>query len=190
MGFYLRKAVLVGPFRFNLSKSGIGVSTGVPGLRLGLGPSGKYVHVGRGGLYYRKSLNDASRRPSAPTSSPSPTPDATALADSLVTIESGDVTEMVDSTSSELLAELNLKHSRSMMFPWVAGAGLILAWLLASNSFPRWAVWLLLAAGIVATAVTYVLDKTRKTTVLLYDLEGSRRCTFSLSDCSSSRRRA
>ena len=34
MGFYIRKSVKAGPFRFNLSKSGLGVSTGVPGFRI------------------------------------------------------------------------------------------------------------------------------------------------------------
>ncbi len=53
MGFYIRKAVKAGPFRFNLSKSGIGVSTGVPGFRVGSGPRGNYVHMGRDGVYYR-----------------------------------------------------------------------------------------------------------------------------------------
>ena len=35
MGFYYRKSVRVGPFRINLSKSGVGLSTGVPGFRTG-----------------------------------------------------------------------------------------------------------------------------------------------------------
>jgi hypothetical protein len=35
MGFYLRKSVAVGPFRFNLSGSGVGMSVGVRGLRVG-----------------------------------------------------------------------------------------------------------------------------------------------------------
>jgi hypothetical protein len=56
MPFYLRKAVRAGPFRFNLSNSGIGISVGVKGLRVGTGPRGHYVHAGRGGLYYRASL--------------------------------------------------------------------------------------------------------------------------------------
>jgi hypothetical protein len=47
MGFYIRKALRVGPLRFNLSKSGIGVSAGIRGLRLGTGPRGNYVHMGR-----------------------------------------------------------------------------------------------------------------------------------------------
>jgi hypothetical protein len=56
MGLYFRKSLRLGPLRLNLSRSGLGVSTGVPGLRMGVGPRGSYMHAGRGGLYYRKSL--------------------------------------------------------------------------------------------------------------------------------------
>ena len=57
MGFYLRKSFRAGPIRFNLSKNGIGASVGVTGARIGMSSSGRaYVHSGRGGLYYRKSL--------------------------------------------------------------------------------------------------------------------------------------
>ena len=63
MGFYLRKSFRAGPIRFNLSKSGIGVSAGVTGARLGMSSAGRaYVHGGRGGLYYRKSLGSGSGR--------------------------------------------------------------------------------------------------------------------------------
>lgn len=57
MGFYLKKGFNIGPVRINLSKSGVGVSVGGKGLRFGSGPKGNYVHSGRGGLYYRKSLS-------------------------------------------------------------------------------------------------------------------------------------
>jgi hypothetical protein len=63
MGFYIRKSKKVGPFRFNLSKSGIGTSVGVRGFRVGTGPRGKYVHAGRNGLYYRASLGASRRQP-------------------------------------------------------------------------------------------------------------------------------
>ena len=57
MGFYLRKSFRAGPIRFNLSKRGIGASVGVTGARVGMSSEGRaYVHGGRGGLYYRKSL--------------------------------------------------------------------------------------------------------------------------------------
>jgi hypothetical protein len=55
VGFYVRKSVKAGPFRFNLSKSGVGVSVGVPGFRVGTGPRGNYVFAGRDGFYYRAS---------------------------------------------------------------------------------------------------------------------------------------
>lgn len=44
----------MGPIRLNLSKSGLGLSAGVTGARVGIGPNGAYVHGGRHGLYYRK----------------------------------------------------------------------------------------------------------------------------------------
>jgi len=57
MPFYLRRAKTFGPLRFNFSKGGIGVSAGVKGARIGVGPHrGPYVHVGRQGIYYRKTL--------------------------------------------------------------------------------------------------------------------------------------
>jgi len=57
MGFYIRKSFKIGPVKLNLSKSGIGTSVGVKGLRLGRRPNGsRYLHGGRYGLYYRKEL--------------------------------------------------------------------------------------------------------------------------------------
>ena len=63
MGFYLRKSFRTGPIRFNLSRSGVGVSAGVTGARLGMSSTGQVLaHGGRGGIYYRKSLSGGSGR--------------------------------------------------------------------------------------------------------------------------------
>lgn len=62
MGWYLRKSVKMGPVRLNLSKRGLGVSTGVKGFRIGTGPRGPYVAGGRGGIYFRQSLRAHSPR--------------------------------------------------------------------------------------------------------------------------------
>lgn len=57
MAFYLRKGFNFGPIRINLSKSGLGLSAGVTGARIGINSRGQsYVHGGRHGLYYRKNL--------------------------------------------------------------------------------------------------------------------------------------
>ena len=62
MGWYLRKSLNLGPIRINLSKSGIGASAGIKGLRVGTGPRGRYLHAGREGLYYRASLDPGSQQ--------------------------------------------------------------------------------------------------------------------------------
>ena len=41
MGFYYRKSVGLGPFRVNVSKSGIGYSVGGPGCRTGISARGR-----------------------------------------------------------------------------------------------------------------------------------------------------
>lgn len=56
MPFYIRRGKSFGPLRLNLSRSGIGASFGVKGARIGTGPKGSYVNVGRGGVYYRQRI--------------------------------------------------------------------------------------------------------------------------------------
>ncbi len=57
MPFFIRKAVRFGPLRLNLSRSGLGASIGVKGLRVGQDAHGHgYVFGGRGGLYFRERI--------------------------------------------------------------------------------------------------------------------------------------
>ena len=56
MGFYYRKSVNLGPFRFNASKSGLGWSVGGKGFRTGVSTRGKRYstfNVPGTGLGYR-----------------------------------------------------------------------------------------------------------------------------------------
>jgi hypothetical protein len=58
MGFYYRKSIGLGPFRVNLSKSGVGYSVGAPGLRTGVSARGRRYttfSVPGTGLGYRTS---------------------------------------------------------------------------------------------------------------------------------------
>lgn len=59
MGLFFRKSLRFGPLRINFSKSGIGLSAGVKGLRIGTGPRGRYISGGRYGIYYRQSIRRA-----------------------------------------------------------------------------------------------------------------------------------
>lgn len=152
MGFYLRKSVSVGPLRFNLSGSGIGMSVGVRGLRVGSGPRGNYVRVGRGGVYYQKTFHaPAAPRPHA----------------QLQDITTVDAAQIADSSSEQLLAELREKRAVVRLLPLAVVGAVVL--LLFAAALPGWAFALLAVAAIAAIAAAYRRDVLRKTTVILYD---------------------
>ena len=179
MGFYLRKSISVGPLRFNLSKSGVGVSAGVKGFRAGTGPRGNYVHMGRHGVYYRATLPSGSR--SAGTAPTTPTLPPSAPTETLTQIQSGNVERMVDATSAELIAELNTKQKRWRTAPWVFFAFFVLfamwGYVVGGNdpSQPNLALTIvtlvLVAAWVALTWATYRHDVMMKTTVLLFTVE-------------------
>src|SRR5690606_30957424 len=115
MGFYFRKSFGLGPVRLNLSKGGVGVSAGVRGARIGVNSRGRtYVHCGRGGIYYRKTLGGhtgatSSRRqtPLAPAQTPQ-----RGLSGAEQLIES-DVAQMMPESAAELLSEIQARLKRT-----------------------------------------------------------------------------
>jgi Protein of unknown function (DUF4236) len=171
MGF-LRKSVKVGPLRFNLSKSGVSVSTGITGLRFGVGPRGNWIRMGSGGLSYRAALSPAAPakfKPSPVPQSDLPILDGTHAP--LEEIESADVSRIVDSSSRELLDELNSKRKKMRLWPWVSVASVWLFWLAASSSWPSWGLTLLVLTCLAAIYAAHTRDTLAKTTVLLYEFD-------------------
>jgi hypothetical protein len=62
MSWRFRRTFCIGPIRFTLEKTGIGVSIGTRGLHIGRSPSGRlYVSAGipGTGFYWRKDLSTA-----------------------------------------------------------------------------------------------------------------------------------
>ena len=115
MPFYLRKSIKAGPFRFNLSKSGAGLSFGIKGLRIGSGPRGNYIHAGRGGLYYRTSVSKAGLKVKNSNSKQGTSHSVEQLDFQIIEmkeIDSGSVLEMKDVKYSNILDELNEKQNR------------------------------------------------------------------------------
>lgn len=172
MGFYLRKSISVGPLRFNLSKSGIGLSAGVKGFRLGAGPRGNYVHMGRGGLYYRATLSPSS---SAARPAREPPPGDSAIPAHthapLEEIESTDASQIVDSSSRDLLDELNRKRAKMRLWPLVLVASMAILGIGLSSGWPTWSLGVLLLVGGVGTYVAQTRDTLAKTVVLFYDFD-------------------
>ncbi len=171
MGFYLRKAFGFGPFRLNLSRSGLGVSFGVKGARIGVGPRGSYIHAGRGGIYYRQSLSRGAPRPRA--SPPAPT------SEGLSEVESVAASELADSSADALLKELNRVQSRVQVLPIVVALVvlglLVLMATFGSNEsvhpFVRVCVVVLACfGGIAGLLYARHIDVTNGTAVMYFDL--------------------
>jgi hypothetical protein len=176
MAFYIRKSLRFGPVRFNLSKSGVGVSAGIKGFRVGGGPRGNYVHMGRHGLYYRATLPSGAKH--SPSNSPNTYSDSTPAIlpeENIVMeeIDSGDVGEIVDSSSSDLVNELNTKNSRTPLAPIVAIIGLVVT--IGVPTYFNLQQLIIPLAVVFAVAFVFlaILDRNRKTTVIFYELDDS-----------------
>ena len=170
MSFYLRKSVKAGPFRVSLSRSGIGMSTGVPGLRVGPGPRGSYIRVGGHGVYYRQTLSQPRGRartmPAVRYSPPQhhqriPASDVVLMED----VTGANTVELADASPSELISQLNGAAGHFSLLPLVV----------------------LLCLPIITIPLAILLrakDKARRTVVAFYEVEGLSAARFqALVDC-------
>jgi hypothetical protein len=127
------------------------------------------MHMGRGGLYYRKTLGEMSRRSDQQSQNLSlsdfQTPDAnTAPIDSTIS-------SMVDSSSIALLDEINEKRQRARFAPMlVILAGVVFTTALFV-ALPFWVPLAILVGGVALSLSAHRWDELRKTTVLMYDLD-------------------
>lgn len=169
MGFYLRKSISAGPFRFNLSGSGLGLSVGVKGFRVGTGPRGNYVHMGRSGIYYRASLGGA-RQAARGTERFTP-PSLSSPGDVGSIIETGNVLDMKPTSGSHILKQINEKMALMPLWPWALIGGGILSVIAFSQTNG-------LMIGVFLACLTLVLsvylafrDQQRRTVVIMYDID-------------------
>ncbi len=173
MGFYLRKSISAGPFRFNLSSSGVGMSVGVKGFRIGSGPRGNYIHMGRGGLYYRASLGGGKTQIPRANIAPSGTYSAPAPTGYYATqqIETGNTLDMKPSNGSDIVDQINQKLGIMKLWPVSLVAGIVATVLLMSD--PNTAPFGIGIAGltVVGSAILSRWDASRKTVVLMYDMD-------------------
>lgn len=185
MPFYIRDSITLGPFRINLSKSGLGFSAGVKGFRVGAGPKGHYIHAGMNGIYYRKTLGTLGRRPKQPGSEKQGdyaselakiAPDEklpTYMTEDGVLMRriiSAEADVLVSETHSEALNSLNRareKPSYTLILCGTAALGLVFSFI-SQNSAAMMACVALLG---VAYAAGHMLDIPRRSVVFAYNLE-------------------
>ena len=183
MPLYFRKSIKAGPFRFNFSSGGVGASVGVKGLRIGTGPRGYYVHAGRGGFYYRATINSPGvrhgREQSFPTSAKPQVPASSFDGGvHMVDVESGDVLAMRDSAYSDIVDEINEKRQKpSAALLFGLGFGLLGLLTIAVAGPAGMIFWLL---GLGAWVFGAWLDSYQRTVVLFYDLEGDTQTAYGL----------
>ncbi|GAA2051138.1 DUF4236 domain-containing protein [Leifsonia soli] len=172
MGFYIRKSLKAGPFRFNLSKSGLGVSAGVPGFRVGSGPRGNYVHMGAGGVYYRASLNGrVPVRATQPVQPASPTM-FSASAVLMEDVTGADVQELEPTGPDDVVRQLREASNRHGIAWWVAlAASVVGAFIMPFG----WILWVLAIPGVWWLALR---DRARQSVVVFYDVNDEAAARF------------
>ena len=175
MGFYIRKSIKAGPFRFNLSKSGVGLSVGVRGLRFGTGPRGNYVRAGLGGFYYSQSLGPTHSNktigqrepPRESQSKPSQELDIDGI--QMHEIGSGEARGMKDSSAKHVLDQINENH-RKVRLSNVFGLIFLIAAILSFRISHSTAI-LLMSCSVIGYLLGRWIDSFRRTTVIYYDFE-------------------
>lgn len=163
MGISIRTSVKAGPLRFSLSKSGIGVSAGAPGLRVGAGPRGNYVRVGSGGAMYLSSKPAGSSSRSQVPSKPSKSWN---LGEVRLDDTSGlSALELRPTGGDDIVRQLNDAAQRPR-WGWIAA---LAAFVIGAALMP-WGlmVWALAVPG---CWWLFLRDGLRKNVVLFYDLE-------------------
>ena len=171
MPFYIRKALKLGPVRFNLSKSGVGLSGGVKGFRVGVRPNGiSYLHAGRYGLYYRKELHGI-KGSSDPKHNPSGnnTIQPSSKTTQYKTAPSQNLTSQ---SRKKLLTNLN-KSYKSIKLNYLCAVLFLIFSLVGfqvNNSFGLAILFL----GLIMTVFVTYLENKRRTIVITYDFEDNK----------------
>jgi len=169
MGFYVRKSLSAGPFRYNLSKSGVGVSAGIRGFRFGTGPRGNYVRAGRGGVYYRATLGGGRHRAGEAKGGPQRIRDTEESRGDSVPMEDvtgASATELVSTGADDLVSQLNAAARRPPL-AWLAALA-VPALALAVGGGGAVA---LVVLGIFFVVWVWLRDGARRAVVVFYDVE-------------------
>jgi len=136
--------------------------------------------MGRGGLYYRATLppssssRNSSAQPPAPISPEIPPGTHAPLEE----IESADVSTIVDSSSRELLDELNIKRAKARLWPIVAIVSAVVLGVGVSSNWTAWLLALFVLAGAAGTYAAHARDALEKTVVLFYNFDSDMEAAY------------
>jgi hypothetical protein len=166
MGFFFRRRKSFGPFALNFSTRGIGISTGVKGARLSVGPNGTFVHLGRQGFYYRKKIGGFSERSNQRYVEEQQVEILTGTK-----IESADIKNFQNSSSDSLLNEIKEKNSLTKYSLISLIASIIIFFIAVSSGAPAWLNIIIIIASILLYSYLFKKDVERKTVTVMYELD-------------------
>jgi hypothetical protein len=139
--------------------------------------------MGRGGIYYRATIPSAAPRigvhgHAPPTSAYSDQAIPPGTHEDLREIDSASASTIVDSSSAELLREINEKKRKVRLWPFSLGATLLLPFLLLAAEAPPWIALMVVIFGGIGTAFAYRRDLLAKTVVLFYSMDEEMERTY------------
>ena len=166
MAWYLRKAISVGPIRFNFSKGGVGASVGITGFRIGMRPDGSsYIHAGRHGLYLREELG---KRQTLKTSD-------------IKAVENNSPTEVFNSVSTrslstperkDLLDRLNKSYKDFRLDYLIIVLSLLVFVAMWSNGNAL-GMGVTVTVGVIFSFLASIYESKRRTVKIAYDFEAN-----------------
>lgn len=161
MPFGFRKSLRVAPgVRLNLSKSGLGVSAGIKGFRVGTGPRGAYWRASSHGFSYSHRIGGVQAGPA-----PGAPPGSYGIGPSVANTVLGQTPGVGDGIAANYAAA----RRRVPFVPWFTGFG-TLAVLFACVNWPG-ILTLALVLGVVVGSVFLVgEDRARRGILVEYDL--------------------
>jgi len=186
MSFYIRKSIKFGPIRFNISKSGIGISSGVPGARISTGPRGTYINMGRNGIYYRKKIDESV--PINTSRLQQSYYEKTTTSDG--EIPTASTKELIESSNIELITQINLRIQQQtyafligLVTIIIAGGFAFSALIIPSNFIIIELLLLLIAITVGITGLylawgTNQQEKLARLTTLQYNLDEETKSAF------------
>jgi Protein of unknown function (DUF4236) len=174
MGWYLRKGFNLGPLRLNLSKSGLGYSLGVRGARIGVGPRGNYVTLGRGGIYYRKYFSNTGTDNAGTGRVPIPLE----AVESGTPVVSANAGELHDATSEGLLREIQYKQGKTRLAPIAAIIICLVVLVMLTTQVPIWLTITIIPLLACMHAYSAHNDYESKLVTLNYDLDPDARARY------------
>ncbi len=174
MGVYLRTSLRAGPFRFNLSRSGIGISVGVPGFRIGTSPRGNYVRLGKSSGYFATTSARARQHGSGTEVAPPARP-ALPLNDPVVLqeLDGVPVRQLVAASPSDVVVQIQQASRRRRLWPYAAVALASLVVLIRPVGL------ILLLPGVAGILWLGLRDRSRRTVVVFYEVGDEPAARFS-----------